>query len=364
MLKNNLSLALLVCLLILYCGSGEDTYTVEVIDGTKYIKNISAAWGDESKIRLEHVRTIGEIDGENEALMLYYPSDIYIDSNGLIYIVDAGNYKVKVFNEDLNLIRSFGEQGEGPGEFRSPSEIMIKDNQSIYVRDIQKIEKFTINGDYIETVRPIVQSATNIYLPEYDKYLLRYSFYTFPGMDHKKLAALADTDGNTILEIGEKIYTGDDINKMRINEYDITISPDSYIYFTLKYKNIIEKYSMTGQFIYRTERPLNYPVEDERQYSYQGQELSGPSAINRGFGFDSKGRVWMMTNKKQFEDGFQIPDFIYFHVFNSEGIFLGEVEHPPCEGVYTRVLRIFGDRLFLIDMREMSVIEEYKIIEK
>ncbi|MFC1492478.1 6-bladed beta-propeller [candidate division KSB1 bacterium] len=363
-MKFNSLLFLILALLFCFNCSGETTYVIEEIDGVKQVKNHASVWGENPGIRLEYVRTIGDLESENEDLMFYMPSDMHIDDSGRIYILDSGNYKVKVFDESLKLLYSFGSQGEGPGEFQYPSHFFIPGDGKVYVFDANMIDIFLTDGKFIETMTSPFRYSSIVTLTSNGEYLTTHMPYPFPGIEEKdKLVELIDKDGNAVFSVCDVVYRGEDFDKIGLNEMNASISPDNFLFISLKYRNMIEKYTMDGELLYRIERPLNYPVEDHREYSYQGRAITGSTAINRGFGFDSKGRTWMMTNKMQFEDGFQIPDFIYFHVFDSDGVFLGEVEHPPTEGVWARTLKIFGDRFFLIDRGDMSVIREFKIAD-
>lgn len=44
--------------------------------------------------------------------------------NGELIVLDIGNKKVKIYNREAKLLRSFGEEGNGPGEFAGPSTIL------------------------------------------------------------------------------------------------------------------------------------------------------------------------------------------------------------------------------------------------
>ena len=44
-----------------------------------------------------------------------------VDSRGRIYVTDAGNGRVQVFESDGTFVLKFGEPGSGDGQFQSPS---------------------------------------------------------------------------------------------------------------------------------------------------------------------------------------------------------------------------------------------------
>jgi hypothetical protein len=87
----------------------------------------SAAEKDEplSEIR-EPQRHLGlrmEVDGllgENEAgekALLGRPTDVRVDSEGNVYVVDLASLKIKVYDRQGTLLRELGERGRGSGQF-------------------------------------------------------------------------------------------------------------------------------------------------------------------------------------------------------------------------------------------------------
>lgn len=66
------------------------------------------------------------------------------------FILDKGEYQVKVTGAQGELHHHFGRQGEGPGEFQYPSAIGAVDGE-IWVHDqIQsRIQRFTVQGQYL-----------------------------------------------------------------------------------------------------------------------------------------------------------------------------------------------------------------------
>jgi len=63
------------------------------------------------------------------------PTALTKDSEGNIYVVDTGNNRVQVFNENGQYITEFGEQGSNNGEFEHPVDIAIDKKGYIFVAD-------------------------------------------------------------------------------------------------------------------------------------------------------------------------------------------------------------------------------------
>lgn len=72
----------------------------------------------------------GNGDGE-----LNLPRDATIAADGNLYIVDGGNFRVQVFNQQGDFVKSFGGIGRRSGQFSRPKGIGSDKNGNIYVAD-------------------------------------------------------------------------------------------------------------------------------------------------------------------------------------------------------------------------------------
>ena len=99
-------------------------------------------------VSAEPPKTLWSISSFGDDNYFYQPSDIEIDLKcSMIYIVDTGSHCVFVFDYQGKLIKSFGNEGQGPGEFSRPTGLHIMENSSVAVADkgnnrIQIFDKF------------------------------------------------------------------------------------------------------------------------------------------------------------------------------------------------------------------------------
>ncbi len=78
------------------------------------------------------------------------PYGIEIDDNGNQYVVDYMNSKVLVFDDQGDLIDSFGKRGNNIGDFNGPiSELTIDNNGYIYVGGDCYIYKYSPSGSFV-----------------------------------------------------------------------------------------------------------------------------------------------------------------------------------------------------------------------
>ncbi|NJD25988.1 MAG: 6-bladed beta-propeller [Betaproteobacteria bacterium] len=63
------------------------------------------------------------------------PRDAAIGKDGLIYVVDGGNFRVQVFDKDGKYVSAFGSIGKQLGNFARPKEVATDKDGNIYVVD-------------------------------------------------------------------------------------------------------------------------------------------------------------------------------------------------------------------------------------
>ncbi|MCH8287457.1 NHL repeat-containing protein [candidate division KSB1 bacterium] len=346
------------------CGNSYETYSIETIDGVRYIHTISPAWGDEPKIELEFVRKIGDLDSDDDNYAFFRPMDITIDNEGNIYIVDAGNYRVQKFDSGGKYILTIGRQGQGPGELARPTTIDRDPDGNFLVMDSRnnKIQKYSADGDNLGSIRMNFRSPIFGILSTGD--LVFPTAWQRQGSNPGSLFEVLDPGGKPLREFGEPVEsTG---NRMSAQS-SMDIDPDDNVIISFVTRNRIEKYSRDGTLIFRTDRPLNYPVPDGllmrnvTTLDEETVEIQFPTIVSFGIQFDGKGRIWDMTLHEQIALGGSEPAVVIdFHIFDKDGILLGIL--PVNQSFF--LFRIFGDRLFTIDPNLSMSVNEYRIVER
>jgi len=147
-----LTLCLLVAISLIFYTQGQEVKTVGDVKIVKNGKNPKPQKGVPSKVRFEQELVIGESDDPEESFAEV--SNFVVDEAGTIYALDFKDRKLKVFDRKGQFVRSFGEQGQGPGEMELPAGIHLAPNDELVVEDAyaRKLVYFNKEGTYIKDI--------------------------------------------------------------------------------------------------------------------------------------------------------------------------------------------------------------------
>ncbi|MBC8235565.1 hypothetical protein H8E77_38960 [bacterium] len=96
------------------------------------------------------------------------PTRALLGPSGDIYVSDGyGQSRVHRFSKDGKLLRSWGEDGEGPGQFNLPHNIWVDPRERALVvdRGNSRVQVFNSDGEYL-TEWPELLSPNEIYIDE------------------------------------------------------------------------------------------------------------------------------------------------------------------------------------------------------
>jgi hypothetical protein len=91
---------------------------------------------------------IGRADGPEE---LYQVSGATLLADGRIVVVNGGTQEVRIFDADGRRVGSFGRDGDGPGEYRSPYLVATRgDTLVLYDRRQRRMSRVLADGTIVE----------------------------------------------------------------------------------------------------------------------------------------------------------------------------------------------------------------------
>jgi hypothetical protein len=147
-----------------------------------------------------------DADSSAEWQMFHIPKDIVVDSYNYLIVSDSGNQRVVRFSIDGRLIETIGREGQGPGEFERPRDLLVdRENSVLWVfeRERRTISLFQLgefDSHYLESRKiPEIGAGQDSGVLLQDE----SSFWISPrGYD--ELIKLIDLNGNTIIAFGDR----------------------------------------------------------------------------------------------------------------------------------------------------------------
>lgn len=91
-----------------------------------------------------------------------FPTNLALGAGGELYITDGyGNACVHKFSPEGELLKSWGEPGDGPGEFHVPHGIGVSADGLIWVvdRENDRIQRFDSEGEYVDEWSDLARPA-------------------------------------------------------------------------------------------------------------------------------------------------------------------------------------------------------------
>lgn len=151
------------------CGKEKKVkhWVIEEVDGITVVKNPSEPLYGEFSFDLEEDISIGgNFDDDN----YYFPrgvSKVTIDDELNFYVNDMGNSRIQKYDRDGNYLATIGHQGQGPGEFRFPSDLILDSQGKIWILDVptRALIVFSKEGVYEKNI-PIKTSIFQFFVSE------------------------------------------------------------------------------------------------------------------------------------------------------------------------------------------------------
>ena len=348
--------------------------TVEHRDGVAYVHNASEGiWDKAPRIGLTFLEMFGDENDDN--YIFYEPQGIAADKEGHVYVLDAKDYRVRVFDENRRFLFSFGRKGQGPGEFERAGCIDLDDSGNVYVGDPGngRIEVFDPSGTYLRSIR---MPATNIVfrvMANGDILLRNPSLDGGRGLKEGDvpLIRVLDGDGKLKREFGQGIFftqqpytTGGNRSLMTTDRHD-----NAYVAFL--FQNRLSKYAPDGTHLFTADRP----IPKDKQLN---KELDTYTTINSGLDVDGQGRIWVATytrawkrdeivQRSWYDGQEQITgdrtrtetDLFEIQIFGPDGVLLQRIPLTH----FCDHLKIIGDKLYILDRDRLAQFYVYQIDE-
>ena len=122
--------------------------SVEVVDsaGVRVVRNSGPAWeaGEAWLVDAEPEWTLGELEGPEET-RFFRIGAVVLRRDGGIVVADGGSAEIRAFAHDGAHLWTQGGEGDGPGEYRAPSRLILLPGDSVAVYD-SRARRVTVVG--------------------------------------------------------------------------------------------------------------------------------------------------------------------------------------------------------------------------
>lgn len=285
----------------------------------------SGIWGDKinEKVAFKENLSLGEEEGE-EFLMFHTELDLAVDSELNIYVLDIRNKRLLKFNKEGNFIWKTGRKGQGPGEFRNPSEVVLSPSEEIWVLDLPTlIHLFDAQGKYKRTINLKGRCNNFYFLPDGRLFISR----TTRG----QMGIAADyysIEGELLEKFPDEYRFGPNLpswagGSLGGGGYQFL---EGKIYMTLPDKYEIREYGLEGKLLGKIKRDfkLKQPVirEFQRGYIMRALNVIGPCFLYKKKMFLNS---LMLVGEKSEQE---VEVKFYLDFFNEKGKFLGSYKLP------------------------------------
>ncbi len=377
---------------------------VEKVDGVRVVHNEkSGKWGKNPQVSLELVRRIGELETEDENIAFHIPSDIAIDDQGNIYVLDAGNHRIQKFDPEGKYLATFGRRGQGPAEFYMPSSLDLDYQGYMYVSDSQNQRVQILKPDgtehktisFHQTPPGIVRvNKSGELVMGRGGIMIRIGGGQSDSQELPKIIKVLDMEGNVQREFGSAKEFKDEFIERNANSFHFALDKDDNVYVAFDFQNRIEKYSPDGQLLWSSDRNLSYSTDlsklkadVKRSGGSMNIQMPQMNRCSNGIAVDDKGRVWVVNLKRQTKEEERVgqrmsvmntgaqrtmsltfegatdlreTDMYQLEIYDQEGILLGIMPLTH----FVDDIWIVKDRVFLLDKMRGAQFYEYRITEK
>ncbi|WP_069130078.1 6-bladed beta-propeller [Rhodohalobacter halophilus] len=241
-----------------------------------------------------------QVFGDTDTVFLGRIWDVDVDSENRVYIADAGNVTIHVYDYDGSYETSIGRQGRGPGEFphitqhtrihAKQDELFVTGTEWMFSNNVQvfSLNDYSLSGGVLfresdkKKFSPQLENyfPRSVYPLENEKFLVAYEQVRSPeyleGGENKIMYYLHDQNGaivgGPILEQKDRTYLYQVHQGIGYNYYAFpfygksifTVSEDGYLYTAFSDEFRIDVRATNGEIVRSIEHSFN-PIQTTRR---------------------------------------------------------------------------------------------------
>ncbi|MFC1499651.1 6-bladed beta-propeller [Candidatus Zixiibacteriota bacterium] len=334
---------------------------------------------------------VAGLDGPEEA-MFYRPMNAFFGPDGNLYIADAGQHAILVYDRDGGFVRKIGQEGEGPGEIKMPATSYISPAGELIIEDPANGRRsfFSLEGEFLKSEplgmsfssgNPLVMEDGELARPALGAVIMRSG----PGGGDQAadetppLLEIVDPDGEVRLKVGEQKSHENQVLGMLINRSSMAYAPGGHLVVAFGILNEIHVYeTATGRLERIITRRLAFSPK-EPDMTMQRESTTDPVSgaqsvrmtvapdvdpITDSIAVDREGRIWTLTrltsqeetDDKETEGEYE--GLTHIEIFSLEGDLLVTI---PLDVPSTMIRFDAEGDLWLVDTRATMAAYRYSV---
>lgn len=136
--------------------------------GVRVVENRGGAWGPGEAwlVESEAALALGEMEGPEE-MRFFRIRDLALRSDGVVVVADGGSSQLRAFGPDGSLLWRQGREGDGPGEYRDPSTVLLLagDSVAVYDRRARRVTVLDPAGGVARSFVPEIPEGASLAAP-------------------------------------------------------------------------------------------------------------------------------------------------------------------------------------------------------
>ena len=343
------------------------------------LKEIQSA---EGRLALTLVREWGGDNEVDENKFFFEPKDIAFNREGQIYVLEAT--RIKVFDESGKYLKTLGTAGQGPGELLGACilEIDSENNLLVFDADNRRIQVMSPEGR-VQGGFPLKMEQSGPMLVMQKKEILMCN--RTKTKESSTLWQYFNFQGRLLRENGERKGSSSALENKYRYEFFVALDKSENIYAAATYRPLIQKYSPAGEIQVEITYEAPFEVPEIKAVRRPQGEFVDRETVCRGIDIDAAGRAFLLTltrpmalEERKVGMSFMFSsydgksantgrlkanidpsrsDLFQILVFDP----VGKIIASKKLNTYVNRIRIYKDRLFLIDSYINMKIFEYQI---
>ncbi len=316
-------------IMLVSCGKQKSEWqgTIEEVNGVTVVKNPKEPMYGEDVFSLEEELSIGESEGREE-YMFSAVNHLTVDEDERIYVLDYKNVQVKVFDRDGKYLSTFGQRGQGPGEFFRPRGIYITSEDEVMVYDMgnRSFIYFSKEGQFLSSFSTAKLSLVGARIDS--KGNIIGDVFSANPEDRSFVLKKFDSKLNELFTIGSSPLSPSGVFKVSLPYCFWQITEDDHIVFGYTKNYEIQIMNPEGEVIRKISKeydPVEFTDKEKKGYLENNPlklKIEFPKYHNPFLRFflDDEGRLFVLTSEKAKD-----KESNYYDIFDPEGKYITKV---------------------------------------